>query len=101
MLSRLVITFLPRSKRLLVSWLQLPSAVILEPQKIKSDTVSTVSPSISHEVLIIREMQIKSTTEASSYTGQNGHHQKYLQAINAREDVEKREPSCTVDGNVN
>ena len=49
MLSRLVITFLPRSKRLLISWLQSPSAVILEPQKIKSDTVSTVSPSISHE----------------------------------------------------
>ena len=49
-LSRLVITFLPRSKRLLISCLQSPSAVILEPQKIKSDTVSTVSPSISHEV---------------------------------------------------
>ena len=48
-LSRLVITFLPRSKHLLISWLQSPSAVILEPQKIKSDTVSTVSPSISHE----------------------------------------------------
>ena len=47
--SRLVITFLPRSKHLLISWLQSPSAVILEPQKIKSDTVSTVSPSISHE----------------------------------------------------
>ena len=44
MLSRLVITFLPRSKRLLISWLQSPSAVILEPKKIKSDTVSTVSP---------------------------------------------------------
>ena len=44
MLSRLVITFLPRSKRLLISWLQSPSAVILEPQKIKSDTVSTVFP---------------------------------------------------------
>ena len=43
MLSRLVITFLPRSKRLLISWLQSPSAVILEPKKIKSDTVSTVS----------------------------------------------------------
>ena len=43
MLSRLVITFLPRSKRLLISWLQSPSAVILEPRKIKSDTVSTVS----------------------------------------------------------
>ena len=51
MLSRLVITFLPRSKHLLISWLQSPSAVILEPQKIKSDTVSTVSPSISHEVM--------------------------------------------------
>ena len=51
MLSRLVITFLPRSKYLLISWLQSPSAVILEPQKIKSDTVSTVSPSISHEVM--------------------------------------------------
>ena len=51
MLSRLVITFLPRSKRLLISCLQLPSAVILEPRKIKSDTVSTVSPSICHEVM--------------------------------------------------
>ena len=51
MLSRLVITFLPRSKRLLISWLQSPSAVILEPPEIKSDTVSTVSPSISHEVM--------------------------------------------------
>ena len=51
MLSRLVITFLPRSKCLLIPWLQSPSAVILEPQKIKSDTVSTVSPSISHEVM--------------------------------------------------
>ena len=50
-LSRLVITFLPRSKRLLISWLQSPSAVILEPKKIKSDTVSTVSPSISHQVM--------------------------------------------------
>ena len=43
------VTFLPRNKRLLISWLQSPSAVILEPRKIKSDTVSTVSPSISHE----------------------------------------------------
>ena len=50
-LSRLVITFLPKSKRLLISWLQSPSAVILEPRKIKSDTVSTVSPSICHEVM--------------------------------------------------
>ena len=47
MLSRLVTTFLPRNKRLLISWLQSPSAVILEPPKIKFDTVSTVSPSIS------------------------------------------------------
>ena len=51
MLSRLVITFLPRSKRLLISWLQSPSAVILETKKIKSDTVSTVSPSISYELM--------------------------------------------------
>src|SRR5574341_535272 len=51
MLPRLVITFLPRSKRLLISWLQSPSAVILEPKKLKSDTVSTVSPSICHEVM--------------------------------------------------
>ena len=51
MLSRLVITFLPRSQLLLISWLQSPSTVILEPPKIKSDTVSTVSPSISHEVM--------------------------------------------------
>ena len=51
MLFRLDITFLPRSKRLLISWLQSPSAVILEPPKIKSATVSTVSPSISHEVM--------------------------------------------------
>ena len=51
MLSRLVIAFLPRSKRLLISWLQSPSAVILEPPKIKSLTVSIVSPSISHEVM--------------------------------------------------
>ena len=51
MLSRLVITFLPRSKCLLISWLQSPSAVILEPRKIKSATVSTVSPYISHEVM--------------------------------------------------
>ena len=51
MLSRLVITFLPRSKHLLISWLQSPSAVILEPKKTKSLTVSTVSPSICHGVM--------------------------------------------------
>ena len=50
-LSRLVIAFLPRSKHLLISWLQSPSAVIWEPPKIKSATVSTVSPSICHEVM--------------------------------------------------
>ena len=51
MLSRLVIAFLPRNKRLLISWLQSPPAVILEPKKIKSVTVSAVSPSICHEVM--------------------------------------------------
>ena len=51
MLSRLIITLLPRSKHLLISWLQSPSSVILEPKKIKSLTVSTVSPSICHEVM--------------------------------------------------
>ena len=49
--SRFVIAFLQKSKHLLISWLQSSSAVILEPQKIKSDTVSTVSPSICHEVM--------------------------------------------------
>ena len=51
MLSSLIITFFPRSKNLLISWLQSPSAVILEPKQIKSGTVSTVSPSICHEVM--------------------------------------------------
>ena len=51
MLSRIVIVFLPRSKRLLISWLQSPSAVILEPKKIKSVTVSIVFPSVCHEVM--------------------------------------------------
>ena len=51
MLSRLVINFLPRKKRLLISWLQSPSTVILEPQQIKSLTVSIVSPSICHEMM--------------------------------------------------
>ena len=51
MLSRLIIAFLPRSNHLLISWLQSPSAVILEPKKIKSATVSTVSPSICHEMM--------------------------------------------------
>ena len=51
MLSRLIVTFLPRSKHLLISWQQSPSAVILEPLKVKSATFSTVSPSICHEVM--------------------------------------------------
>ena len=51
MLSRMVITLLPRNKHLLISWLQSTSAVISEPRKIKSATVSTVSPSICHEVM--------------------------------------------------
>ena len=51
MLSRFVIAFIPRSKHLLISWLQSPSAVILEPKKIKSVTVSIISPSICHEVM--------------------------------------------------
>ena len=51
MLFRLVITFLPRSKHLLISWLQSPSTVILDPKEIKSLTVSIVSPSICHEVM--------------------------------------------------
>ena len=51
MLSRVAITFLPRSKRLLISWLQSSCAVILEPRKIKSATVSTVYPSVSHDVM--------------------------------------------------
>ena len=56
MLSRLVITFFPRNKHLLISWLQSPSAVILEPKEIKSATVSTVSPSICHEVMELDAM---------------------------------------------
>ena len=59
MLSKLVITFLPRSKRLLIPWLQSLSAVILEPRKIKSATVSTVFPSISHEVMGPDAMTLK------------------------------------------
>ena len=51
MLSRFVVAFLPRSKHLLISWLQSPSAVILEPRKIRSVTVSVISPSICHEVM--------------------------------------------------
>ena len=56
LLSRFIITFLPRSKCLLISWLQSPAAVILEPKKIKSLTVSIVSPSICHEVMVVDAM---------------------------------------------
>ena len=75
MLSRLVISFLPRSKCLLILWLQSPSAVILEPQKIKSATVSTVSPPICHEVmgsdamvLVVWMLSFKPTFSFSSFT---------------------------------
>ena len=75
MLSRFVLTFFPRSKCLLISWLQSPSAVILEPPKIKSATVSTVSPSICHEVmgpdtmiLVFWMLSFKSTFLLSSFT---------------------------------
>ena len=75
MLSRLVMEFLRRSKHLLVSWLQSPSAVILEPLKIKSITVSTVSPSIGHEMMILDAMVLvfgmlsfKPTFSLSSFT---------------------------------
>ena len=75
MLSRLIITFLPRSKHLLMSWLQSPSAVILEPPKIKSVTVSTISPSICHEVmgldamiLVFWMLSFKQTFSLSSFT---------------------------------
>ena len=74
-LSRLIITFLPRSKCLLISWLQSPSAAILEPQKIKSDTVSTVSPSISHDsmgrdamILVFWMLSFKPTFSLSAFT---------------------------------
>src|SRR5574339_89417 len=74
MLSRLVINFLPRSKCLLISWLQSPYSVILEPEKIKSDTVSTVSPSISHEVMgldamifVFRMLSFKPTFSLSTF----------------------------------
>ena len=75
MLSRLVIAFLPRSKHLLISWLQFPSAVILEPKKIKAVTVSIVSPSICHEVmgpdamiLIFQMLSFEPAFSLSSFT---------------------------------
>ena len=79
MLSRLVITFLPRSKRLLISWWQSPSAVILEPKKIKSATASIVSPSICHELmgpdamtLVFWMLSFKPTFSLSSFTSSRG-----------------------------
>ena len=63
-LSRLVITFLPRSKRLLISWLQSPSAVILLTPKIKSVTVSTVSPSICHEEKWVEDLSKQFSNES-------------------------------------
>jgi len=74
---RLVITFLPSSKRLLISWLQSPSAVILEPRKIKSATVSTVSPSIYHEVwhamnFVFWMLSFKPTFSLSTFTLSRG-----------------------------
>ena len=75
MLSRLVITFLPRSKHLLISWLQSPSAVILEPKKVKSVTISTVSPSICYAVMgpdaiifVFCMLSLKPTFSLSSFT---------------------------------
>ena len=75
MLSRLVITFFQRSKSLFISWLQSPSTVILEPRKIKSATVSTVSPSICHKVmgpdammLVFWMLSFKPTFPLSSFT---------------------------------
>ena len=75
MLSRLVIAFLPRRKHLLISWLQSPSAVILEPQKIKSVTVSIISPSVCHEMMgpdamifVFQMLSFKPAFSFSSFT---------------------------------
>ena len=88
MLFRLVITFFPRSKCLLISWLQSPSAVILEPKKIKSATVSTVSPSICHEVmesdamiLVFWMLSFKPTYSLSSFSFIKRHFSSLLSAI--------------------
>ena len=80
MLSRFVIAFLPRSKHLLISWLQSPSAVILEPKKIKSVTVSIVSQSICHEVMGLDAMQNVRLDEAQAgikITGRNINNLRY------------------------
>ena len=89
MLSRLVITLLPRSKHLLISWLQSPSAVILEPSKIKSVTISIPSPSLCHEVmgpdamiLVFCMLSFKPGFSLSSFTSiENLFSSSYLFAI--------------------
>ena len=74
MLSRLVITFLPRSKRLLISWLQSPSAVILETKKVKSDIVSTVSPSIGASLVVQGKNPLASAGDMGSIPGPGRFH---------------------------
>ena len=88
MLSRLVMIFLPRSKRLLISWQQSPSAVILEPPRVKSVTVSIVSPSICHEVmgpdamiLVFWMLSFKPAFSLSSFTFINRLFSSFLSAI--------------------
>ena len=86
MLSRLVITFLPRRKCLLISWLQLPSAVILELKKIKSVTVSTISPSIYHEVMGLvlekaEEPEIKLPASAGSWKKEESSRKTFISAL--------------------
>ena len=70
MLSRLVIAFLPRNKCLLISWLQSPSVVILEPKKIKSLTVSIVSPSICHDLSFLRTSLVAQTEKCLAYNAE-------------------------------
>ena len=87
MLSRLVITFLPRSKRLLISWLQSPSAVILEPQKIKSDTVSTLS---LHDALpILRNAGLEETQAGIKIAGRNINNLRYAEDTTLMADSEE------------
>ena len=118
MMSKLVIVFLPRNKSILISCLQSPSAVILESKKMKSLTVSTVSPSVCHEamgpdavIFIFWMLSFKPASSLSSFTfiKRLFNHltlvrmaaiQKSI-TINAGEGVEKREPSYTVGGNAN
>ena len=103
MLFRLVITFLPRSNHLLISWLQSPSTVILEPKKIKSDTVPTVSPFISHEVmgpdamiLVFWMLSFKPTFSLSSFTFSSVQFSSVTQAYPTLQPHESQHarPSC-------